>query len=75
MTHTFPGGHALSHLPQLTGSLSRLAQLLPHANWPMGQETPHRPMPHTFPGGHTVPHVPQLEPSDSTLTQAPPQFT
>ena len=55
-------GHALPHVPQLFGSLERLAQNVGeatgHAVWPSVQ--PHADDTHAIPELHVLPQVPQF---------------
>ena len=72
--HRLPWGHAVPHLPQLFGSVMRLAHELPHFSLPLAQVRPHFPSLHRLPMGHFMPQPPQWAPSVCRFTQPPPQL-
>src|SRR5580658_8859118 len=77
LTHGTPGAQVASHLPQLLGSISRLAQYglpdPPQAVVPALQDSTQRVAKQASPAGQAFPHPPQLRESVWTSAQkAPP---
>jgi len=72
--HNRPAMHPLPQLPQLSGSLVRSTQLVPHGLRPPPQsisQSPESQRGEPSPAGQTLPQAPQLFGSVSVFTQAP----
>jgi hypothetical protein len=71
---TSPAAHFVPHAPQLSRSVSSVAQTPAHSACVAGHDTEHLPATQTNPAPHALPHAPQLLRSSAVSTHVVPHI-